>query len=80
MPSTSKLMSQIAEVNGRMVIIINDVLNQGVIAKFAFSYFLMCGATDIRLVTMIEKDIARSTIVHADYTCFYTGPEWLGDM
>lgn len=80
MPFTSKLMSQIAEVNSRMVIIINDVLDQGVIAKFAFGHFLVCGATDIKLVTMIEKDIARSTITHADYTCFHTGPEWLGDM
>lgn len=80
MPFTSKLMSQIAEVNGRMVIIINDVLDQGVIAKFAFGHFLVCGATNIKFVTMIEKDIARSTIAHADYTCFHTGPEWLGDM
>ena len=59
-------MSQIAEVNGRMVIIINDVLDQGVIAKFAFGHFLVCGATNIKFVTMIEKDIARSTIAHAD--------------
>lgn len=80
MPFTSKLIPQIAEVNSHMVIIINDVLDQGVIAKFAFGHFLVCGATDIKLVTMIEKDIARSTIAHADYTRFHTEPEWLGDM
>lgn len=67
-------------VNSRTVIIIDDVIDKGVTAQFAFDYFLARGANDVKLITMIEKDIARSTIPHADYTCFRTGPEWLGGM
>lgn len=67
-------------VTGRTVIVLDDVIDQGITAAFAFDYLRQRGAANVKLATLIEKDIKRSNIAHADYTCFHTGPEWLTGM
>jgi hypoxanthine phosphoribosyltransferase len=68
------------EVNERSVIILDDVLDTGATTAYVRELLLTRGATDVRLAVLVEKDIEREIIHHADYVCFHAGHEWLIGM
>lgn len=68
------------EVAGRNVIILDDVLDQGVTSALVASHLTSKGAASVRLAVLVEKDIVRQSMPHADYACFHVGPEWLVGM
>lgn len=67
-------------VQGRLIIILDDVLDTGNTAAFVMSYFREKGASDTKLAVLVEKDISRDTVPHADFACFHAGSEWLAGM
>lgn len=68
------------EVQGRTVIILDDVLDKGVTSTFVTNYLFDKGAKDTKLAVLVEKDLERTSPKHADYTCFHAGEEWLSGM
>lgn len=67
-------------VSGRKVIVLDDVLDKGITADFAFKYLQARGATSVALATLATKDVSRVHPIQADYTGFTFGDEWLVGM
>lgn len=68
------------EVKGRTVIVLDDVLDQGVTSSFVANSMRERGASEILLAVLVEKDIVRTNQPHADFACFHAGAEWLVGM
>lgn len=68
------------EVKGRTVIVLDDVLDQGVTSSFVAQIMKERGATTTLLAVLVEKDILRTNQPHADFACFHAGEEWLVGM
>ncbi len=67
-------------VTGRNVIILDDVLDQGVTSSFVAGIMKERGASETLLAVLVEKDIVRTNQPHADFACFHAGEEWLIGM
>ena len=68
-------------VAGRTIIVLDDVIDQGVTARLVMDHLAQRGATQVKLATLIDKELARpDTVERADYSCFRAGPEWLAGM
>lgn len=67
-------------VNGRTVIIIDDVLDKGITADFVAKYLLACGANTVKLAVLCDKTTTRERDVIADYTGFTFEDNWLVGM
>lgn len=68
------------EVEGRTVIVLDDVLDTGVTTALVAKHLLEHGAKLVKLAVLVEKDIEREHMHRADYACFHVGPEWLVGM
>ncbi len=66
--------------NNRPVIILDDVLDTGVTAQFVADTLAGRGASRTAIAVLVEKNIVRQDLRHADYSCFTAGPEWLAGM
>lgn len=67
-------------VEGRSVIILDDVLDKGITADFVASHLQQKGALDIILAVLVEKQIDRPTRPHADYAALTAPDAWLAGM
>lgn len=67
-------------IKDRTVIILDDVLDKGVTAHLVRQHLLSLGANRVVVAVLVEKNIKRTQIAHADYSCFHVGPEWLVGM
>lgn len=68
------------DVQGRTVIILDDVLDQGITSSFVARTLKKRGAGDVLLAVLVEKDIDRKEFATADFACFHAGEEWLTGM
>lgn len=67
-------------VNGRDVIIIDDVLDKGITADFVTKHLQARGAANIRLAVLCDKKTTRERDVTADYVGFTFEDNWLVGM
>lgn len=67
-------------VDGRSVIILDDVLDKGITADFVANHLQAKGALDIMLAVLVEKTIDRPTRPHADYAALTADDSWLVGM
>lgn len=67
-------------IEGRNVIILDDVLDTGTTASFTRDHLLKRGASSVNLAVLVQKDIARTGYVAAEYYGFTSGTEWLAGM
>lgn len=65
---------------GRDVVLLDDVLDTGTTARFAHNHLMQKGANSVRLAVLIQKDIERTLYPIADFYGFTSGPEWLAGM
>jgi hypoxanthine phosphoribosyltransferase len=68
------------KVNGRDVIIIDDVLDKGVTADFVTRHVQARGAAAVKLAVLCDKRTARERDVKADYIGFTFDDNWLVGM
>jgi len=68
------------EVNGRDVIVIDDVLDKGITASFVFNHLRNRGASHLQLAVICEKDVGRELPIVAEYKGFTFGDKWLVGM
>ena len=57
-------------VEGKNVIIVEDIIDSGNTLNFLGQYFKDRGAKSVRMVTMLDKPDRREVDVHVDYTGF----------
>lgn len=67
------------DVKGRAIMILDDVIDQGVTSDFVRELLLGRGASSVELATLATKDIP-GRISQADYTGFDAGERWLVGM
>jgi hypoxanthine phosphoribosyltransferase len=67
-------------VNGRDVIIIDDVLDKGITADFVTKHLQARGAADVKLAVLCDKRTARERDTSADYCGFTFDDNWLVGM
>ncbi len=67
------------EVNNRAVVIIDDVIDQGVTSDFVRDLMLSRGASSVELATLATKDVPERKS-QADYSGFDAGDRWLVGM
>lgn len=65
---------------GRSVIIIDDVLDKGITADFVIKHLKDRGASEVKLAVLCDKQVAREKSVEADYKGFSFGDNWLVGM
>ncbi len=68
------------EVNGRSVLVIDDVLDKGITANFVFEHLKNRGASDVQLAVLAQKDVQRAHDISASYCAFDLGEKWLTGM
>jgi hypoxanthine phosphoribosyltransferase len=67
------------DVKGRAVVILDDVIDQGVTSDFVRDLLLGRGAKSVELATLATKNVPGRTS-QADYTGFDAGDRWLVGM
>lgn len=67
-------------VNGRTVIVIDDVLDKGITADFVKNHLLSRGAVNVKLAVLCDKQTVRERDVTADYIGFTFTDNWLVGM
>lgn len=67
-------------VEGRDIIILDDVLDTGVTSTFVAKTLRSREAKTTALAVLVEKNINRPQHLTADYRCFEAGSEWLAGM
>ncbi len=58
------------DIEGRHVIIVEDILDSGVTLSYLKHYLLGRRPASIRIVTLMDKPSRRKADVYADYSCF----------
>ncbi len=66
-------------VDGRAVVIIDDVIDQGITSDFVMRLMHERGASSVKLATLAAKDVPSRTS-QADYCGFDAGDKWLVGM
>lgn len=59
-----------ADIRGKDVIIVEDILDSGVTLNYLKSYLQMREPASISIVTLMDKPARRKAPVYADYSCF----------
>lgn len=67
-------------INGRDVIIIDDVLDKGVTADFVINHMRSNGANSVKLAVLCDKSTTREHNITADYVGFTFNDNWLVGM
>lgn len=68
------------EVKGRTVVIIDDVLDKGITAKFVSNHMKDRGASAIRIAVLAEKQTEKVYPITPDYCGFTFKDVWLAGM
>jgi len=67
-------------VNGRTVIILDDVLDKGVTANFVMNHLKSRGAAKVEIAVLCQKTVQRMHPIEPTYCGFTFGDEWLVGM
>lgn len=67
-------------VEGRTVIIVDDVLDKGITADFVRRHFESMGAKEVKLAVLAQKNVVRVHDIAPDYCGFDAGDAWLVGM
>lgn len=81
--STPQIVTDLApstSIQGRTVIVLDDVLDKGITADFIFSHLHNLGAASTHLAVLCQKDTVRERNITAAYAAFTVGDEWLIGM
>ena len=62
------------------VVVLDDVLDSGITAAFVAKTLTERGASSTSIAVLVEKNIERQLVPHADYAAFSAGEEWLVGM
>lgn len=68
------------KIDGRSVIVIDDVLDKGITADFVIEHLRSRGAADTRLAVLCDKRTARERDIAAEYVGFSFDDNWLVGM
>ncbi len=66
-----------ASVNGRDVIMVEDIVDSGHTLERMRNLFLGRGAKSFTVVTLLDKPARRKVPIKADYSCFEVGDEFI---
>lgn len=72
--------SRDTDVTGRAAIILDDVLDMGETASAVREHLITLGAGWVELAVLVEKEVARSVNIQADYVGFVAPNRWLVGM
>ena len=67
-------------INGRDVVIIDDVLDKGVTADFVLNHMRENGANSVKLAVLCDKSTLREHSIAANYVGFTFSDNWLVGM
>ncbi len=68
----------VPDLDGRTVVFVDDILDQGETLKELVRWAEARGASDVRTAVLVERtDEQRSSVVHADFSAFKQGPGFL---
>ena len=59
-----------SDINGRHVILVEDILDSGVTLNYLKSYLMVRQPASISIVTLMDKPSRRKADIYADYSCF----------
>lgn len=65
------------DIEGRDVIIVEDILDSGVTLSYLKSYLLNRNPKSIKIVTLLDKPTRRKTDIKSDYSCFEVPDEFV---
>lgn len=68
------------DVQGRIVVVVDDVLDTGTTAEFVFKHLLSQGATSCELAVLCDKPSKHLHDISADYIGFIASDSWLTGM
>ena len=68
------------DISGRDVIVLDDVLDTGVTAKFVQEHLRQMGAKNVQVAVLVNKLDVRTDGFEPDFYAFTAGPEWLIGM
>jgi len=57
------------DINGKNVIIVEDIVDTGLTTDFLLQYFKSLGAATVKICTLIDKQERREADVKVDYAC-----------
>lgn len=66
-----------AKIEGRDILLVEDIIDSGHTLAFLRRYFKERGASSFTAVTLLNKPCRRETCEQADYTCVDAGDEFL---
>jgi len=69
--------NKLPDVNGRSVLLLDDILDTGCTLHAVINKLKENGAQDIKTCVLLTKDIPRDTIMEADYTGFVIDDEFV---
>ena len=72
--------SPTTDIQDRVVIVLDDVLDKGVTADFVFSHLRDKGAKELKLAVLCDKKTNRIKDIEADYSGFTARDSWLTGM
>ncbi|MDR1567923.1 MAG: hypoxanthine phosphoribosyltransferase [Streptococcaceae bacterium] len=64
-------------VEGRDILIVEDIIDTGRTLKYLVNLFKYRKATSVKIVTLLDKPEGREVDISADYVCFNTPNEFL---
>ena len=64
-------------VEGKNVLVVEDIVDSGLTAKFLREYFEELGAATVRICALLDKPVRRRTPVSADYVGFEVPDQFL---
>jgi hypoxanthine phosphoribosyltransferase len=68
-------------VTGRPVVVLDDMLDEGLTARFAHDHLIELGASNVDLAVMVERVQEREAYGSAEFAAFrFEGKEWLTGM
>ena len=67
-------------VEGRTVIVVDDVLDKGITADFVRRHLESMGAKNVKLAVLAQKNVVRIHDISPDYYGFDAGDAWLVGM
>ncbi len=65
------------DINGRDVIIVEDILDSGNTLEFLKKYLMAKGAASVTIVTLLDKPARREKAIRADYAGFVVPDEFV---
>ena len=65
------------DINGRDVIIVEDILDSGNTLEFLKNYLMAKGAASVTIVTLLDKPARREKAITADYAGFVVPDEFV---